>query len=944
MTHPAAEPSALLTTKLYVPRPRVDQVARPRLVERLHAGLCGAAAVTLVSAPAGFGKTTLLSTWVEALAAERHIAWLSLGEEDNDPIAFWTYVVAALREALPGAAGELMARLHSPDVPEPAAVVTMLVNALASAADPVLLLLDDYHEIEAESIHGSVAQLMEHLPPTCHLAIASRTDPPLPVAMLRAGGRLTELRAPDLRFTAEEALVFLNTTMRLGLSAADVETLTHHTEGWVAGLQLAGLSLQGRPDASSFVRAFAGSHRYVIDYLVEEVLGRQSPECRDFLLQTSVLRSLSGPVCDALTGRDDGQLMLEQLETTQLFVVPLDDERRWYRYHHLFAEFQLSRLHREQPDAVRSLHLRAAAWYEDAGRVRDAVHHALAAEDFERAAVLVQDAATMLLSRGDSGTLLGWLDSLPEMLLRQHPMLGVMYALVNIYALRFDVVGRRLEAVAEALYPCPQDSRSTGAEVWGRWYAVHAYWTRLVVRDYEASFDEAARALSLLPASPVTLTSCFWRNLAQLNNAFTLAVGYSRLAEAAAACADVANGECAALNPYGALAGLVVLGRMQAGQCKLYDAHVSLQRAEALLDGLGAQDWQLAGYVSYGKAELAWLWNRLDEAQSWIDRAYEAGVLNNNMELMVNGLVMKAQLACARGEEAEMRAANAELVNAGCRFQTPRLASLAAIVEVDLLLTKRALAGEAWGEGDAKYDDLTVVRRWVTAQLEVIESVAPDGLAADMVTSPMAYATLVRALVALGREDEALELAVTTLDALEGRNAVHIEVRLRLLRALALDATGRRDEALAAVADLVSMAELDGLVRPFVDEGTAMAQLLAALVAGAAGAAKMDSGAHAFVERVLGAFPPGCLASVPETSSMAISRSPHDQQTLIDPLTERELEILRYLGSELSTPEIADALYVAASTVRTHVKNIYSKLGVHNRGEAVARATAVNLL
>ena len=946
MTDPSVEPPVLLATKLYVPRPRVDQVARPRLVERLQAGLRRHAALTLVSAPAGFGKTTLLSTWVGGLAAERHVAWLSLGEEDNDPIAFWTYLVAALREALPDAAGELMARLHSPDVPEPTAVVTMLVNALASA-DPVLLLLDDYHEIETESIHSSVAQLMEHLPPTCHLVIASRTDPPLPIAMLRAGGRLTEVRAPDLRFTDEEALIFFNTTMRLGLSADDVEALTHHTEGWIAGLQLAALSLQGRADAASFVRSFTGSHRYVMDYLVEEVLGRQSPACREFLLRTSVLRSLSGPLCNALTGRDDGQAMLEQLERAQLFVVPLDDERRWYRYHHLFAEFLLSRLRREQPDEVTSLHLRAASWFEGEGRVRDAVHHALAAEDYERAAALVQEAAHTLLSRGDSGTLLGWLESLPEPMLDQHPVLGLIYALVNVYALRLDVMARRLEAVAAALPPCPQDAQGDESEaraLWGRWYAVHAYWTRLVDRDYETSLDETERALSLLPASPVTLEVCFWRHLARLNTGFTLAVGYNRLTEAADAFAEVAEGDCAALNPYGALAGLSFLGRMQAGQCRLYAADAGYQRALTLLDRLGAQDWQLAGYVTYGKAELAWLWNRIDEAQRWIDQAYESGVRHNNVEIIVNGLVMRARLACARGDEMEMRAASAELVDAGRRYQYPGLANIAAGVEVDLLLTQRALAGDDGSGRGAAHGEIEVVRRWVTARLRAIQGLGEIERAADVVSAPMTYATLARALLALGREDEALALAATTLDALKGRDAVQIIVRLRLMQALALDAAGRRSEALATVAEVLSVAELDDLVRPFVEEGTAMVQLLSALVEDAAGVPKMTDALRAFAARLLDDFPPACRASVRERSPTTGPTSPRAQQALIDPLTERELEILRYLGSELSTPEIADALYVAASTVRTHVKNIYGKLGVHNRGEAVARATELDLI
>ena len=400
----------ILATKLYIPLPRPNVVLRPRLIERLNEGLHRK--LTLISAPAGFGKTTLVSAWVAG--CERPVAWLSLDEGDNDPTRFLTYLVAALQTIAPNIGEGVLGVLQSPQPPPTESILTALLNEITTLPDNFVLVLDDYHVIDAKPVDDALTFLLEHLPPQMHLVITTREDPQLPLARLRARGQLTELRAADLRFTPAEAAAFLNQVMGLNLSAEDIAALEDRTEGWIAGLQLAALSMQGREDVPGFIRAFAGDHRYIVDYLVEEVLQRQPERVRSFLLQTSILDRLNGPLCDAVTGQEEGNARLEALERGNFFVVPLDDKRHWYRYHHLFADVLSAHLLAEQPDQVATLHRRASAWYEQHGSAADAIRHALAAEDFERAADLVELAVPAMRRSRQEATVLGWLKALPD--------------------------------------------------------------------------------------------------------------------------------------------------------------------------------------------------------------------------------------------------------------------------------------------------------------------------------------------------------------------------------------------------------------------------------------------------------------------------------------------------------------------------------------------------
>src|SRR6266567_780927 len=436
-------PTPILATKLYLPRLRPNVVSRPRLIERLNEGL--QRKLTLISAPAGFGKTTLVSEWVEGIERPRaRTAWLSLDEGDNDPARFVAYLVAALQTIAATIGEGVLGVLQSPQPPPTESILTALLNEITTLPDHFVLVLDDYHVIDAKPVDMALAFLVEHLPPQMHLVIATREDPQLPLARLRARGHLTELRAADLRFTASEAAAFLNQVMGLSLSAADIAALEDHTEGWIAGLQLAALSMQGHQDVPGFIRAFAGDHRYIVDYLVEEVLQRQPAPVRSFLLQTAILDRLNGPLCDAVTSQEEGNARLEALERGNFFVVPLDDKRHWYRYHHLFAEVLSAHLMAEQPDQISTLHRRASAWYERHGSTADAIRHALSACDFERAADLVELAIPAMRQSRQEATVLGWLKALPDELLQVRPVLSVAYAWALLASGELEGVETRL--------------------------------------------------------------------------------------------------------------------------------------------------------------------------------------------------------------------------------------------------------------------------------------------------------------------------------------------------------------------------------------------------------------------------------------------------------------------------------------------------------------------
>jgi LuxR family maltose regulon positive regulatory protein len=497
----------LLATKLYIPLWRSSWVSRPRLLDRLNQGLKGT--LTVVSAPAGFGKTTLLSEWVAAFPT-RPIAWVSLEQNDNDPAIFWTYLITALKDIQPGLGERSLLLLQSPQPPSIESVLMTLLNELAAVEGEVVLILDDYHAIATQAIHDGIGFLLSHLPPQMHLIIATRADPPFALARLRSHGALTELRVSDLRFTPEEAATFLNRVMGLEISAADVSALEKRTEGWIAGLQLAALSMQGRADLPGFIAAFSGDDRYIVDYLLEEVLQRQSDRVRRFLLQTAILERLSGSLCDAVTDQTDGQEMLEALERDNLFLIPLDNKRQWYRYHHLFADVLLAHARTESPDRLPQLHGRASEWYEQHELFPEAIRHALAAQDFERAADLIEPVWPTMRNRQQEATVRSWMKLLPDPLIRARPILSVAYALVRLNAGQLEGIEtylqdaeRELAQLEQAVPGSPAAQRIAANETQYRFLpaSIANTWAyrAQALGDFASTIAHAQHAMTLLP-------------------------------------------------------------------------------------------------------------------------------------------------------------------------------------------------------------------------------------------------------------------------------------------------------------------------------------------------------------------------------------------------------------------------------------------------------------
>src|SRR5437667_593691 len=577
-------PTSILATKLYLPRLRPNVVSRPRLIERLNEGLHRK--LTLIAAPAGFGKTTLVSQWLAG--GSRPTAWLSLDEGENDLTRFLTYLVAAFQTIAPTIGEGVLGMLQSSQPPPPEAILTALLNEITTLPDHFVLVLDDYHVIDAKPVDQALTYLVEHLPPQMHLVIATREDTQLPMARLRARSHLTELRAADLRFTASEAAAFLNQVMGLNLSAADIARLSDHTEGWIAGLQLAALSMQGHQDVPGFIRAFAGDHRYIVDYLVEEVLQRQPEPVRSFLLQTSILDRLNGSLCDAVTGQEEGNARLEALERGNFFVVALDDTRHWYRYHHLFAEVLSAHLLAEQPDQVAMLHRRASEWYEQHGSASDAIRHALAAADFARAADLVELAVPAMRRSRQEATLLGWLKALPDELLRCRPVLGVAYAHVLLASGEREGVEERLRDAERWL--------GTTAEMRGLASAPVA---TIVVVD-EEEFGHLPATIAIARAGLALTRGDVQGTVTYARRALDLAPEDAHLTRGSAA----------------ALLGLAswTSGDLEAGHRSYAEGIASLQKAGNISDSLGC---------AIAVADIQMVQGRLHEAMHTYERALQ---------------------------------------------------------------------------------------------------------------------------------------------------------------------------------------------------------------------------------------------------------------------------------------------------------------------------------
>jgi LuxR family transcriptional regulator, maltose regulon positive regulatory protein len=916
-------PAPLLETKFYVPRSRSGLVPRPRLSERLDRG--GASKLMLVSAPAGFGKTTLLAEWLAARPAgpngERSAAWLSLDRGDNDPASFWTYVIGALRTVAPGVGARALTLFQEPQPLPIQTVLTTLLNDLGAIASDMVLVLDDYHVIDARDIQDGMAFLLDHLPSQLHLVIASRADPALPLARLRGRGELVEVRAADLRLTPDEAAAYLNEVMGLQLTARDVAALEERTEGWIAALQLAALSMQGRDDIAGFIADFAGDDRYIVDYLAEEVLQGQPEHVRSFLLQTSILDRLSGSLCDAVTHQDGGKAMLEALDRGNLFLVPLDDRRQWYRYHHLFADVLRARLLDEQPDHVRELHRRGSDWSERNGDRSEAIRHALAAEDFERAANLVELALPALRQSRQDTTQRLLLEALPDELIQVRPVLSVGYAAALM------VMGE-VEGVEERL---------RDAERWldtstGQWTPEsHVSRAEMVVVDDE-EYRRLPGAIAIYRAGQALLLGDVAGTITHARRALDL-VGEDN---------HVGRGSPAAL------LGLAhwTSGDLDAGHRWYSEAMARLEKAGHLSDVIGC---------AIALADIRVAQGRLREAMRTYERGLQVATAQSATPLRgaADMHVGMGQLSCERNDLDAARRHLLASKELGEHAGLPQNRYRWRVAMARIREAEGDLGGalDLLNEADQLYDGdffpevrpipALRARVWALqgAMGEALGWARERGLS---VTDDLAYlhefehVTLARVLLAshsAGRVECPLDEVTGLLERLlrvaaVGERAGSV-IEIQVLRALAHQMRGDVPAALVSLQSALTLAEPERYFRVFVDEGQPMASLLRA----AARAAPGDQGgtAPSYVRRL--------LAAVTKTGD-----SPPASPGLVEPLSERELDVLRLLATDLDGPDIARELFVSLNTMRTHTKNVYAKLGVNNRRAAVRRARELDLL
>jgi LuxR family maltose regulon positive regulatory protein len=908
-------PTPILATKLYLPLPRPKAVLRPRLIERLNAGISSGCKLTLISAPAGFGKTTLVSEWV---AGQLHpVAWLSLDEGDNTLIRFLAYLSAALQTLSPNVGKGALAMLQSSQPLPTETVLTALLNEIGAIPEDFLLILDDYHVIDAQAVDQALTFLLEHLPPQMHLVIASREDPPLPLARLRVRNQLTELRAADLRFTPAEAADFLNQGMGLSLSTQDIAALEDRTEGWIAGLQLAAISMQGRADAVSFIQAFTGSHRFVLDYLVEEVLQRQPEAIRSFLLQTSILERLSGPLCDAVTGQKNGRGMLETLERGNLFVVALDDRRQWYRYHHLFGEVLRAHLTEAQP--LSDLHRRASAWYEHNELPADAIRHALAGEDFERAAGLIELAHLTMDLSYQSATWLGWAQALPDELVRARPVLSVGYAWALLDGGELETCETRLRD-AERWLNTSESGMIVGDEVQFRSLpasiATARAYRAMALGDIPAAMKSARLALELAPAEDVIRRT----QATSLLGLAEYASGDLVAAEHSLSVFQANLHKTGEISTAIGIAFLLADIRMALG--RLHEAENSYQQTLQLATSQGEPLLVGTADLYRGISELYCEWGRPEAATQHLQTAKKLGE-----QTSLTGWPHRLRTAEARVEEIQGNPASAlDLLE-----EAQRLYVRTPLPDVRPIPARKA---RIW----ARQGRLTEALGWVCEQ----RLSAEDDL--DYLRE-FEHITLARVLIARYQSERtdasihaASQLLERLLQAAHAGQRTGSEIEIRVGQALAHQAQGDLAYALVLLERALELAEPEGYVRIFVDEGRPMAALLTK-IEGKAGTPRVKT----YVRQLLAAFEDHKESQpLPLGASQVKPASPH-LQPLVESLSERELEVLKLLRTEMSGPEIARELVVSLNTLRTHTKNIFSKLGVNNRRAAVRRAEELNL-
>ena len=909
---------SMLATKFHVPAPRRHAVARPSIVDPLLPQGRADRKLTLVCAPAGFGKTTLLSQWVHRVRAtepEVRVAWLSLDAGDNDPARFLTHLVAAIHNVDAKIGSGAKALLDGTQATAAEPVLVSLINDLVRVGTSFIVVLDDYHAVEARLVHDAVAFLLDHSPPQLHLAIASRSDPPLPLSRLRVRNQMTELRAADLRFSAQEAQAFLNECMGLSLSAAHIAALEARTEGWAAGLQLAALSLRGHADVPGFIDAFTGSNRFILDYLVEEVLQRQPEGVRSFLMRTALLDRLSGSLCDAVTGQGGSSAVLGHLERANLFVVPLDERRQWYRYHHLFAEVLRARAAHEEPDLQQSLHRRASEWYQHHDLLEDALKHALAAGDFERAGALLEAVVPAIRRSRNDATLRGWLSALPDHTVRANPVLSVFYAWMMFTAGDLDAVEQRLQDAERGLAEASKDGEprrdppgglKAGSEEFRALpvtIAVYRAALAQAVGDVAGTAAHARRALELCgPGDHLSRAAAA---------GFLGLAAWARgdLNTAVPTFADVAPNLHAAGNIADELASTMVLADLWMARGSLTAARRLLEHALSAADSAGISAGPPTADLHMGISALYCESGALAAAKEHLESGIALGEAASLPENRYRRFVVMARLEYLSGNPERAIGLLEEAERRYLRGFFPDVRPITAI------------KARIWiGQGALREASDWAQLRNLTAGDE------PSYL------REFEHLTLARLLIAQheadpsnGSLDDAFNLLERLLQAAQSAGRGGSVNEILVLKARAYQVQGGVGSALEALEQALKRTEAEKNVRLFLDEGAPMVALLH----------------KAATEQIYPGYVSQLLHAA--TGETAPATSPGTDAMRVQ-LSERELQVLRLLASSLSGPEVARQLFVSLNTLRTHTRHIFEKLQVSNRAEAVRRAREHGLL